>query len=59
MKITKRSNYIDSFKSEVLRNICRGLLEVIENYQRTSALLLNYAGNCIEHLRKQSQKTFK
>ena len=43
----------------ILRNICRSLLEVIENYQRTSALLLNYAGNCIEHLHKQSQKTFE
>ena len=46
-------------KSEILKNICRSLLEVIENYQKISILLLNYAGDCIEHLRKQGQKTFE
>ena len=59
MKMTKKSNYIDSLISKILRNICCSLVEVIENYQRTSVLLLNYAGLCIEHLRKQGQKTFE
>ena len=61
MKMTKKSNYriYIHLKSEVLRNICRSLLEVIKNYQRTSIKLLNYTGDCIEHSRKQGQKTFE
>ena len=50
MKMTKKLYYIDSFKKwNFLRNICRSLVEVIENYQRTSVLLLNYVRDCIEH----------
>ena len=45
-------------KSEILRNVCRSLLKVIENYQRAFVLLLDYAADGIEHLRKLNQKAF-
>ena len=54
--MTKKSKY---FRNEILRNICRNLLQVIENYQRAFVLLLDYAADCIEHLRKQGEKTFE
>ena len=41
------------------KNICCSLLEVMKNYQTILVLLLNYATDCIKHLRKQDQKTFE